>query len=135
MTIEPHHQRHEQGAGILDHSRELALAAARAAVGKKGERTLVLDVGDVLAITGWFVITSASNDRLAKAIVDEIEEQVVGAGGPKPLRVEGLADRQWVLMDYGDVVVHVFQQDAREFYDLDRLWADVPKVDWAEPAA
>ena len=80
-------------------------------------------------------ISSAPNDRLVKAIVDEVELQVDRAGGPKPRRIEGLQDRLWVLMDYGDVVVHVFQQDQREFYDLERLWADVPRVDWSEPAA
>lgn len=96
---------------------------------------VVLEVGEVLAVCGWFVIVSAANERQVKAICDEVELQVHQGGGPKPKRVEGLGDRTWVLMDYGDVVVHVFQQEAREFYDLDRLWADVPKVDWAEPAA
>jgi ribosome-associated protein len=96
---------------------------------------VVLDVGDVLALCGWFVITSAPNERLVKAIADEVEQQVHGAGGPKPKRIEGLQERQWVLMDYGDLVVHVFLQEQRDFYDLERLWADVPRVAWAEPAA
>lgn len=96
---------------------------------------VVLDVGEVLALCGWFVIASAANERQVKAICDEVELQVHLAGGPKPKRIEGLQDRQWVLMDYGDVVVHVFLQDQREFYDLERLWADVPRIDWAEPAA
>ena len=73
---------------------------------------VVLDVGEVLALCGWFVIASAGNERLVKAICDEVEQQVHQAGGPKPKRIEGLQDRQWVLMDYGDVVVHVFQQRA-----------------------
>ena len=89
----------------------------------------------VLALCGWFVITSAPNDRLVKAICDEVEEQVFLADGPKPKRIEGLGDRQWVLMDYGDFVVHVFLQEQREFYDLERLWADVPRLDWADSAA
>lgn len=89
----------------------------------------------MLALCGWFVITSGANDRQVKAIADEVEQQLWDAGGPKPKRIEGLADRQWVLMDYGDVVVHVFQQEQREFYDLERLWADVPRVDWSDPAA
>ncbi|MEX2292734.1 MAG: ribosome silencing factor [Acidimicrobiales bacterium] len=112
-----------------------AITAARAADSKVGRDVVVLDVGEVLAVCGWFVIASAANDRQVKSICDEVEVQVHLAGGPKPKRIEGLADRTWVLMDYGDIVVHVFQQAEREFYDLDRLWADVPKVDWAEPAA
>jgi ribosome-associated protein len=89
----------------------------------------------VLALCGWFVIASASNDRLVKAICDEVEQQVAQDGGPRPKRIEGLQDRQWVLLDYGDFVVHVFLQEQREFYDLERLWADVPRVDWADSAA
>lgn len=100
-----------------------------------GRDVVVLEVAEVLALCGWFVIASGTNDRQVKAIVDEVELQVTAAGGPKPKRIEGLADRQWVLMDYGDVVVHVFQQEVREFYDLERLWADVPRVDWSDSAA
>jgi ribosome-associated protein len=96
---------------------------------------VVLEVAEVLAICGWFVIASAANDRQVKAIVDEIEEQVDLIGGPKPKRIEGLDARQWVLMDYGDVVVHVFTEDTRAFYDLERLWADVPRVAWDPDAA
>ncbi len=111
------------------------MTAARAADAKQAREVVVLDVGDVLALCGWFVIASGANQRQVKAICDEVEQQVHQSGGPKPRRIEGLQDRQWVLMDYGDVVVHVFQQEQREFYDLERLWADVPRIDWAEPAA
>ena len=96
---------------------------------------VVLEVGEVLALCGWFVIASAGNDRQVKGICDEVEQQIHQAGGPRPKRIEGLQDRQWVLMDYGDVVVHIFQQEHRDFYDLERLWADVPRLDWAESAA
>lgn len=96
---------------------------------------VVLEVAEVLALCGWFVIASAGNDRQVKGICDEVEHQIHQAGGPRPKRIEGLQDRQWVLMDYGDVVIHVFQQEQRDFYDLERLWADVPRVDWSEPAA
>ena len=95
----------------------------------------MLEVAEVLALCGWFVIASAANDRQVKAICDEVEAQIHDAGGPKPKRIEGLDSRQWVLMDYGDVVVHVFLQDVREFYDLERLWADVPRLEWADDAA
>jgi ribosome-associated protein len=104
--------------------------AARSAATKTDDDTVVLDVGEVLGLTSWFVITSGRNPRQVKAIVDEIERQVVEAGGPKPLRVEGLDAREWVLMDYGDFVVHVFLDESRRFYDLERLWSDVPRLDW-----
>lgn len=110
------------------------LIAARAAAAKTEEPTVVLEVGEVLAITGWFVITSGTNTRLVRSLAEEVEQQVVAAGGPKPLRVEGLDSAQWVLLDYGDFIVHVFLDEAREFYDLERLWRDVPVVDWRADA-
>lgn len=108
-----------------------AVAAARAADAKGGERTVVLRVGEVLGITELFLITSASNPRLVKAVVEEIEEKVSEAHGVRPARIEGRDDLRWVLMDYGDWVAHVFLAEARDFYDLERLWADVPRLDWA----
>ena len=115
-------------------TREWVLVAARAADGKTEEPTVVLEVGQVLAITGWFVITGGTNTRQVRTIAEEIEEKVAEAGGPKPLRVEGLDVGQWVLLDYGDFIVHIFLDEAREFYDLERLWRDVPSLDWrAEP--
>ena len=108
---------------------EWALTGARAAVAKKGENTVVLRVGEVLAITDSFVITSASNPRLVKTIVEEVEKQIKEAGGPSPIRIEGLADAQWVLLDYGDFVVHVFLDEIRRYYDLERLWRDVPRLE------
>jgi ribosome-associated protein len=96
---------------------------------------VVLEVGDVLVVADEFVVVSASNDRQVKAIVDEVERAVDEAGHGRPLRVEGLDDRQWVLMDYGDVVVHVFLAPTRRYYELERLWGDVPRIEWAEPAA
>jgi ribosome-associated protein len=95
----------------------------------------VLEVGDVLVVADEFVIVSASNDRQVKAIVDDVERVVAEGGHGRPLRVEGLDDRHWVLMDYGDVVVHVFLDETRTYYELERLWRDVPRVDWAEVAA
>lgn len=106
------------------------IAAARAADSKKAAETLVLRVGDILAITDAFVITSAPNNRQVRTIAEEIERQISDAGGPRPLRVEGLDDLRWVLLDYGAFVVHVFLQEARDYYELERLWADVPRVEW-----
>lgn len=118
-----------------DITRQWAIEAARGADDKQASEIVVLEVGELLALCGWFVIASASNPRQVKAVCDGVEERVFLAGGPKPRRIEGLDSLEWVLMDYGDVVVHVFSQDAREFYDLERLWADVPRVAWADDAA
>jgi ribosome-associated protein len=106
-------------------------AAAQAADDGKGSQVVVLDVGDVLAITEFFVIVSAPNSRLVRFLAESIEEKVADAGGPKPLRVEGMRELLWVLLDYGDWVVHVFDSDTRRFYDLERLWRDVPRVEWS----
>ena len=106
----------------------LALAAARAASDKKATNPVILDVSNVLGLCDYFVIASAPNDRLVRAICEEIEEQVKRAGGPGPRSIEGLDDARWVLMDFGDLIAHVFLDEAREFYDLERLWGDVPRV-------
>ena len=115
-----------------DHVRSWAATAARAAEDKNGEDTLIIEVGEILAITDLFVITSAANTRLVRTIVDEVEKQLKQSGGPSPLRIEGLDDARWVLMDYGDFVVHVFLDEARAFYELERLWADAPRYEWAQ---
>lgn len=115
--------------------RASAAVAARAAAAKKGEDVVVLEVGEILAITDAFVITHGANARQVRTIAEEVEDKVAGAGGPKPLRVEGLDDARWVLLDYGDFVVHVFLDEVRRFYDLERLWADAPRVAWEEDAA
>ena len=106
------------------------MLAARTAAEKLGTDTVVLEVGDVLSIVEYFVVTSAPNTRQVRTIAEDVEEQIKKAGGPGPLRVEGTDDATWILMDYGDVVVHVFLQETREFYDLERLWSDVGRLDW-----
>lgn len=107
-----------------------ARMAADAADDKKAADTLILDVGEVFTVSDYFVITSGSNPRQVHAIVDGIEEHITEAGGPKPVRVEGKEEREWVLMDYGPFVVHVFLQEQRDFYQLERLWGDRPRLDW-----
>ncbi len=107
-----------------------AITAALAAEAKSGTDIVVLDVGPVLSLCQYFVIASAANTRLVRTIAEEVEEQVAVAGGPRPLRVEGLQDLGWVLLDYGDMVVHVFLDETREYYDLERLWSDVERVEW-----
>ena len=109
--------------------------AARAADDKQGSDIVALDVGGILAIVDWFVITSASNVRQVRTIAEEVEEQVKRQSGDGPLRVEGMDDARWVLLDFGDVVVHVFLEEVRAFYELERLWGDVPRLDWAAPTA
>lgn len=104
--------------------------AARAADAKSADDVVVLEVGPVLSLCEHFVICSASNTRQVRTVAEEVEAQVAAAGGPKPLRVEGLDDLRWVLLDYGDFVVHVFLDETRAFYDLERLWADVPRLPW-----
>ncbi len=113
-----------------DEAKRWAITAARAADDKQGRATLIIDVGDVLAITEQFVITSASNPRQVATIAQEIEEKISAEGGPKPLRIEGLDDLHWVLLDYGSFVVHVFLDETRAYYELERLWADVPRLEW-----
>ena len=110
-----------------------ACLAARAADDKLGNETVVIAVGELLAITDHFVITNGSNRRQVKAITEAVEEHLSAVGGPKPVRIEGLDELDWVLMDYGEFVVHVFDSDTRSVYDLERLWGDCPTVEW-QPA-
>ncbi len=116
-------------------SADRARIAAEAADAKKGGDIVVLDVGDIIGIVDMFVITSAPNTRLVRTIVDEVEKQLRERAGVKPRSVEGLDDVSWVLLDYGDLVVHVFLDETREFYGLERLWADAVKVPWDDAAA
>jgi ribosome-associated protein len=118
----------------VDTSRELATLAAQVADGAKATDIVILDVGDVLSITGYFVIAGASNPRLVRAVVDEIEARLKADLDRPPVRIEGMREQQWILMDYGDVVIHVFLDSIREFYEIERLYLDVPRVEW-QPAA
>lgn len=104
---------------------------AHAADEKKGEEIAVVDVGEILSIVEVFVLVSAPNTRLVRTIVDEVELALKLADDEGPRSVEGLDDATWVLMDYGDVIVHVFLSETRAYYDLDRLWADAPTVEWS----
>lgn len=106
------------------------LLAANAADDKLARDTIILDVGDVMGITEFFVITSGGSSRQVKAIVDEVAGQVKAAGGPKPIRIEGIDTCSWVLIDFGEFVVHVFDEEVRAYYELERLWGDRPTVEW-----
>ena len=117
------------GARVPDIPDE-CLVAARAADAKSGEETVILAMGDLLGLTDAFVVTNGRNTRQVRTIVDEVERQVKECSGRSPVRVEGLDDAFWVLMDYGDFLVHVFMDEARSFYDLEHLWNDAPRVAW-----
>ena len=124
-----------RGGGVpAPDSRELAIAAARAAAEKQGERIAVLDVRDLIVITDYFVITNGTSERQVKSVVDEVETALRGRG-VKPVRREGVSEGLWVLLDFVDVVVHVFSPEERDYYDLERLWRDAPTVDWEEAGA
>jgi ribosome-associated protein len=108
----------------------VAIVAARAADDKQGSNILVLNVGDILAITEMFVVVSASNSRQLRTIANEVTAKIREESDRPLLRSEGMAEQQWVLLDYGDVIVHIFSEDIREFYEIERLYQDVPVVDW-----
>ena len=110
-----------------DHAIELVHVAARAAADKLAQQLVAFDVSEQLAITDAFLLASASNDRQVRAIVDEIEDKLREAGA-KPVRREGERDGRWVLLDYGEIVVHVQHEEERQFYALERLWRDCPAI-------
>lgn len=127
MAIENH-----KATGIDLPTADLAAIAADAIDAKQGSEIVVLDMGDLLGIVDLFVIASGSSKRRVRTIVEEVELRLARSGR-RPLRAEGLDTGEWVLVDYGDLVVHVFQPEAREFYALERLWGDAPRLGW-EPA-
>lgn len=112
----------------------LAVDCARTADREHGSAITVIEVGDVLGITEFFVLVSASNRRLVRTLAERIEESAKAHLERAPRRIEGINEQQWVLMDYGDVIVHVFLQEIRDFYDIERLYRDVPTIDWRDEA-
>ncbi len=111
-------------------SRQLAILAAQAADHRKGEDILVLDVRKISTFCDFFVIVSGQAEPHLQAVRDEVEEELT-QHGVKPRRVDGFPLSQWVVMDYTDVVVHIFNSSLREFYDLERLWGDALRVTWS----
>lgn len=114
-----------------DQAIEMARVAVAAAADKKAVDILVLDVSEQLVITDCFVLASAPNERQVQAIVDGVEEKL-RARGVKPTRREGTREGRWVLLDFSDIVVHVQHNEERDFYGLDRLWKDCPRIDFPE---
>lgn len=107
---------------------ELQLAI-RSVSEKKGIDIVGLDLRDIASFTEFFIIASGTNQRQVQAIADEINEQLKKQLGSRPVRIEGYSTADWVLLDYGDFVVHIFNTESREFYDLARLWRDARRVE------
>ncbi len=133
VTVE-HHESAVETVEMTSH--EAARLAADALSEKKGLDILLLDVADLLAITDVFVIVTGTSRPHVQTLAEFVEEKLKGVGR-RPLREEGRAEAEWVLLDFGDFVLHVFQPEQRDYYGLERLWSDAPTVDWqpvADPA-
>ncbi len=111
-----------------DASRRRAIEIARIALDKKASSVVVLDMSGLVYFTDYFVICSADNVTHAGALVDHIEQGMKTAHRLRPIGIEGRQHAHWVLIDYGDVVVHVFDRETREHYELEKLWLDAPEV-------
>ena len=111
-------------------SQAIATAAAEAARDKQAADVAVLDVAALLTITDYFVICSVASGPQLKAVTEAVEERIRTELDRRPVRREGDAEGGWLLLDYIDVVVHVFAQEEREYYDLERLWRDAPRLGW-----
>ena len=111
--------------------KQMAQLVCRALDEKKGRDIKVIDIHDVSVIADYFVIASGSNQNQVQAMVDNEEEQL-GRAGFEPKQVEGVRNSSWILMDYGDVIVHVFDEENRLFYDLERIWRDGKTLDMEE---
>jgi ribosome-associated protein len=111
--------------------------AARAAADKKADRIAILDVSRQLVITDYFVLCNGNTERQVRTIAEAVERSVAEQHGAKPFRREGERQARWVLLDYVDFVVHVFHREDRDYYDLERLWADAARIpfdDWEDSA-
>ena len=110
-------------------SKELAILSARAMDQRKGSKITILKVEDLSTLTDYFVVGTGASRIQTQAMADNIEEVVSKEeGGLRPSRIEGLQEGRWILMDYGHVIIHIFQEDDRNFYNLERLWADAPAL-------
>ncbi|MCP3934808.1 MAG: ribosome silencing factor [Actinomycetia bacterium] len=112
----------------------LVQAAAQGASELKADDIVVLDVGDILGVTDYFIIASAPNVRQVRRIAEEMEEHVKRAGGDGTSRAEGTREGMWVLLDFGAFIGHVFHTESRTFYDLERLWSEAPRHHWVDTA-
>lgn len=111
----------------------MARTAADALYAKNGSDIVLLDVEEAFFLSDVFVIATGSSRINVQALADHVEERLKEQYDIKPLRVEGRTQGEWVLVDFGDIIVHVFQADAREFYSLERLWGDAGLIKWEQP--
>jgi ribosome-associated protein len=109
-------------------SKETAILAANAMADKKAIDVVAIEVAELLVVTDFFVIATGNTAIQVRAIADEVEDQLREKAGTKPIGREGADGATWILLDYADVVVHVFQPDEREFYRLEKLWSDAPRL-------
>ncbi|MDZ4180847.1 MAG: ribosome silencing factor [Coriobacteriia bacterium] len=109
-------------------TKDIALAAAEAAADKKAEDIVAIKVAELLVVTDFFVICTGRTDRQVKSIAEEVEDQLRERFGIKPIGREGVEEGRWILIDFADVVLHVFQPAERDFYRLEKLWGDAPKL-------
>ena len=109
--------------------RQLALLAAEVCDEKKAKEIIVLDVRKITSISDYFIVCSTSNERQARAIADDLRVRMKDLG-KREMGVEGIDDARWVLQDFGDIVLHIFHESQREFYDIEGLWADAKQVRW-----
>lgn len=133
-TDEDEHGRREHVTApktAANESRERAIAAARAAASKLAADIVILDVRNLIVITDYFVIATGGTERQVRTIVEAVEKALKDSG-ERPVRREGQSEGRWVLLDYVDIVVHVFAQEERNYYDLERLWRDAPTLEWEE---
>lgn len=113
-------------------SLELALAAARTADLNRGSNITILDVRKLTSIFDYFVLVTGTSRRQLHAISEEIDDRLEKELGDERLGVEGYSEGRWVLLDYGSVVIHMFDEETREYFALEELWADAEKVEWSE---
>lgn len=111
----------------------MARVAADAIFSKKGVDIVLLDVEKVFFLSDVFVIATGTSRPHVQALAEHVEEKIGEVFSVKPIRLEGRTEGEWVLMDYGDIIVHLFQSEPREFYSLERLWGDSGRLTWDEP--
>ena len=136
-TLKEQSLNHDQAAALqvteartpFDELDERAKLALHCASEKKAVNLTVIDLREIASFTEFFIITGGTNQRQVQAISDDIEKQLKKQLSERPIRIEGYRTGEWILMDYGDFVIHIFEQKAREFYDLERLWRDAKKVE------
>lgn len=115
----------------MNTSKQMAKIAYEALEDRKGEDIVVMEISDISVIADYLVISNGTNSNQVTALVDSVEEHL-SKSGFEPKRIEGIGNTNWVLMDYGDIIVHVFSKEDRLFYDLERIWRDGKTVDKEE---